>query len=145
MDIQNTSEIVICFEDGRRVPVALRLSDTIGYSMVWRKRQWPSPEEDKMMVGAYSAFAAARRLGHFAGSFEAFTEAVLTLELTEDGTAEDDDTAGAEAGEPVPTSAGIESSTPAPTPAPTQAGIEPTPAPLTAPEPTLPTPGAVTA
>ena len=137
--IPETGTIRIRFDGGR--PPALvtpRLSDTIAYSMIWRKRGWPSPQEDQLMVGTFAAFAACRRTGQFDGSFDEFIEQVLTLDPVDDDAENLPESDGSTPADP--TSAGTDAPAPTPTPTgPAQGGIDPTPAPQTAPEPTLPT------
>lgn len=82
----------VTFIDGRRETVTPRLADNVAYSMVWKKRDWPSPTEDQVLLAVFTAFAACRREQKFSGSFEDFQNDVATI----DETAPDDDGAPAE-------------------------------------------------
>ena len=119
-----SSDLTVVFED-RRVTISPRLSDSVAYSLIWRKRQWPSPSEDQIMLSAYVAFAACRRTGVFDGSFEDFTDAVVAIDVADTPA----DNAADDGGEPDPTSG--DTAVP-----PQSSPLDLTPAPLTPPAPT---------
>lgn len=70
----------VTFEDGRTETVYPRLGDTLQYSFVWKKRQWPSPQEDQILLSVFTAYAACRREGKFTGTFEDFQAQVVDFE-----------------------------------------------------------------
>lgn len=70
----------VTFEDGRTETVYPRLGDTLQYSFVWKKRQWPSPQEDQILLSVFTAYAACRREGKFTGTFEEFQTQVVDFE-----------------------------------------------------------------
>lgn len=123
--------------DGGRPPAVItpRIADNVAYSTTWRKRGWPSAQEDQHLATIFIAFAACRRTGQFSGSFEEFTEQALSIEPVGDDTPNpaSDGSAPAEPAPADPTSAGTAQTVPAPGTA--QGSIDPTPAPLLAPEP----------
>ncbi|MGK9271040.1 hypothetical protein KXR83_08565 [Williamsia muralis] len=122
------NSFVIVFVDDRRETVTPRLSDTVAYSMVWKKHGWPSPTEDQLLMGVFTAFAAARREQKFVGNFESFQDQVRTVEeIAED---DDDPTEPAAPAPAPPTPAVTAPPTPATTPPPPPSMSPQEPAPI---------------
>lgn len=126
------NSFVIVFVDGRRETVTPRLGDTVAYSMVWKKHSWPSPTEDQLLMGVFTAFAAARREQKFVGNFEAFQDQVRTVEeIAED----DDDPTEPAAPAPAPPTPDVTAPTPATTPPPPPSMSPQEPAPIVTADP----------
>ena len=127
------NSFVIVFVDDRRETVTPRLSDTVAYSMVWKKHGWPSPSEDQLLAGVFTAFAAARREQKFVGNFETFQDQVRTVEQIAEG---DDDPTEPAAPAPAPPTPDVTApSTPATTPPPPPSMSPQEPAPIVTTDP----------
>lgn len=72
----------VSLEDGQRWEVVTGNRDFVAWDLVRSKKKWPMAADAPFLLNTFLAYAASRRTGRYAGTFEAFEAAVAEVKLT---------------------------------------------------------------